>query len=84
MCKKILSLMVYSICALGAEQEHLGDAGWISATDEKNVARKGTWRVDRFRYAAASHLHTGEDGAALGEVETKAHHRGWPRPSPFG
>jgi len=65
--KIMLPLLVLSvaIAAFADEQERLGDAGWITATDEKNVARKGAWRVDRFRYAAASHLHTGEDGAAL-------------------
>ena len=40
-------------------------AAWVDAADETAVKRSGNWRKTQFRYAAASHLHTTEDGAAL-------------------
>ena len=40
-------------------------ARWISALNQEIVKRRGDWREDRFRYAAASHLHTTSDGAVL-------------------
>ena len=38
---------------------------WISALDEERVKRAGSWRDDRFRYAATASLASLEDKAAL-------------------
>ncbi len=38
---------------------------WIPATDDGAVKRSGTWSVTSFRYAAAKHLATNHDSAAL-------------------
>ena len=56
---KLLPLFCLCTFAFAAEP------GWVSATDEKRVTRDGEWRVDRFRYAAAEHLHSMEEGASL-------------------
>ena len=38
---------------------------WVSALDTNTVKRHGAWNASRFRFAAASHLQTTQDGAAL-------------------
>ena len=59
--KTMLSLMTLAV----ALTTMAGDADWTAATDEKRVDRKGKWQVDRFRYAAAEHLYSMEEGASL-------------------
>ncbi|MCP5113695.1 MAG: carboxypeptidase regulatory-like domain-containing protein, partial [bacterium] len=49
----------------GHGQTAEAEAAWVSATDSARVVRSGSWRVTRFRYAAADHLQTNEPGAAL-------------------
>jgi len=56
---KLLPLFCLCTFAFAAEP------AWVSATDEKHVTREGEWRVDRFRYAVAEHLHSTENDAAL-------------------
>jgi len=41
------------------------ELAWISALHETRVERIGQWQETRFRYAAAGHLVTNSDGAAL-------------------
>ena len=38
---------------------------WVSALEQDTVRQSGDWKEGRFRYAAASHLYTTEDGSAL-------------------
>ena len=38
---------------------------WLSALDQNIVARHADWSESRLRFAAANHLHTTQDGAAL-------------------
>lgn len=51
--------------AFGQENATQRDSTWISALDQTRVKRIGQWQETRFRYAAASHLLTNSDGAAL-------------------
>jgi len=49
----------------GQENATRADSTWVLALDETRVKRLGRWQETRFRYAAASHLLTNSDGAAL-------------------
>lgn len=51
--------------AFGQEGVTRADSTWISALDQTRVKRIGQWQETRFRYAAASHLLTNSDGAAM-------------------
>ena len=49
----------------GASGNERGPTRWFSALDQNLVSRHGQWNESRFRFAAASHLHTTQFGAAL-------------------
>jgi hypothetical protein len=51
--------------ASGRETTLSSDLQWIAATDKAAVQRIGSWREERFRYAATSHLATRAIGASL-------------------
>ena len=51
--------------AFGQKSVTRADSTWVSALDQTRVERMGQWQETRFRYAAASHLLTNSDGAAL-------------------
>lgn len=65
--KHISSLVAVLLLATNntASPDERESVRWLSALDQRIVARNGDWNETRFRYAAASHLHTTQDGAAL-------------------
>ncbi len=57
--------MLFCLFMIGHRLSFADEPQWIAAINPDAVKRQGTWREDRFRYAATSHLFTSRDGSSL-------------------
>jgi hypothetical protein len=61
----VILCSVFVLFTAVAREAPAAEPVWVPAIDSARVLRSGKWQVTRFRYAAADHLQTSEDGASL-------------------
>lgn len=60
----LVAVLLAATANVASPEDHTS-VRWLSALEQNIVKRDGDWSESRFRFAAASHLHTVHDGAAL-------------------